>query len=176
VKWLIAVLAFVSGFVTFLVLVGIGLTLLLVQSSGERGAGAFLTLAGTVGFAAILGLLFAPDAVRRLAGAPLAIGLGILAALPVAALALAALGFAGIPWGGRTAVLDWMSFLAGLALALGAASLLLLGYRRSKESRPTRSANASGRTAGQQLRSALEHDRDIYMQPGTDEDVRVKRL
>jgi hypothetical protein len=177
VKWLIAVVAFVSGLLTFLVLAGIGLTLLLVPNSGEQGAGALLTFGSTIAFAAALILLFAPDAVRKFGGGTLAIGLGTLAALPVAMLALAALGFAGVPWGGRSASLDWGSFLAGLALALGAASLLLLAYRRSGEASGAARPRGSPRrrTAGQQLQSAMEHDRDIHMQPPHD-DVRVTRL
>ena len=131
-KRTISALAFLSSLVACLVFIGGGLFLLAVENSGERGAGAMLALFGAVAFAAAWLLVFGRDEIFERPGRPIGLAAGaILAALPVAALAFGALRFAGIPLGSPVPRLDWSVFVVGIALALGAASILLLGYLRS---------------------------------------------
>jgi hypothetical protein len=179
VKWVIAALAFLTSLVAFVVLTGGGMLLLMVDVSGERGTGALLAFAGAVAFLGAMVLIFAPPGTfRGFGGRSVAVAVGIVAALPVGALSWAALRFAGVPWGNRFPLLDWTSFAVGVLLGLGAASLLVLGYWRMREAggAGARRPPATRRTAQQQLRTALEHDRDIRMRLGHDEDVRVTRI
>jgi hypothetical protein len=176
---IVAALAFISSLVAFLVVSGTGLFLLLVESSGERGSGALLALAGALAFAAALAVLLAREDALRGPGVQAAIAAAaVLAALPVAALSWAALRFAGLPIGSRTPTLDWAVFSVGVVLALGAVSILLLGYLRLR-GRPRRRSTpreADLRAAQRQLRAAIEQDRDIRMTADEEDDIRVRRV
>jgi hypothetical protein len=134
-KRLVAGLAFLSSVAAFLVVVGGGLALLLIVNSGERGAGALLALSGSISFAAAMMLLFAGDgALARLGGRAGALIATLLAVLPPAALSLAAMRFAGFPFGGAAPFL-WSALVAGVAFALGTLSVAAVGYERMSAGR-----------------------------------------
>lgn len=147
----VAVVAFLFSLLAFLVVAGFGLMLLVVQSSGERGAGALLVVCALLALAAALMLVFArPGAfaggVRKAAAA----GAAVLAALPVAAIAWTTLRFAGLPIGSAMPLVDWPIFAAGIVLALGALSIFALGYLRMNEDDAgfSESAPGEGRETG----------------------------
>lgn len=141
---LVAGLAFIASAVAFLVVAGGGLALLLIENSGERGAGALLALSGAVCFAAAMTLLFARQrAFAGHGGRAGALTATLLGVLPPAALSIAALRFAGLPWGSPLPLFDWSAFAAGLALAVGALAVLAVGYRRMVEARRGRPARVA---------------------------------
>ncbi len=128
----VAALAFLTSLVAAAIFVGGGLFLLAVESSGERGMGALLALGGTIALASALALIFARDEIFERTGRGVGVAVAaLLAMLPVAALAFGAIRFAGLPVGSNLPLLDWMIFATGLLLALGAASILWLGYLRA---------------------------------------------
>jgi hypothetical protein len=130
-KHVISAVALLASFSAFVVFVGGGLFLLVVDASGEKATGAFFAAAGVVAFLATLALVFAKDAVFDGArGTVVAVIAALLALLPVAVLALAALRFAGLPLGTAMPLLDWSVFAAGAMLSLGALSILALGFQR----------------------------------------------
>ena len=140
VRRLVAGLAFLSSLCACVVVAGGGLVLLAVESSGERGTGALLALSGTIAFAAAMLLVFAGRGMlarmfTRSGGRALAVTAALLGALPMAALAAAAMHFSGVPLGSATPLLDWLVFALGLLLALGALSVLALGAWRFQEAR-----------------------------------------
>jgi hypothetical protein len=123
--------ALVASFAAFLVTLAIGLFLLSVEQSGERGAGALLAAGGTLSFGAALFLAFAPKGyfltpLRR----PLGIAAALVALVPVVTLAWVGLTFAGHPLQGRAPLIDWSAFGIGAGLALGAALIAVLGLWR----------------------------------------------
>lgn len=139
-KRLVAGLAFLSSVAAFLVVVGGGLALFAIESSGERGAGAAMAVSGSLAFAAAMVLIFAGEGVfsdRRSAWAIIAALLGLL---PVAALSIGALRFSGFPISGAVPAVAWPIFALGVVLALGAVSVLMVGYWRWKGPPPVRSA------------------------------------
>ena len=165
-KRLVTALAFLSSLASLIVIAGGGLTLLAIENSGERGAGALLALGGAVAFAAVLALIFAKEG---------AFGEGVLeggwrsprrslARSPSPALAFVAIRFAGLPFGSRMPLVDWT------VLAIG----ILFAARRDRDSGARPSPLAGGRRGGatsrqcvhmqqirhaqQQLRSAFEAD------------------
>jgi hypothetical protein len=177
-KRAVAALAFLASLVAFAVFVGGGLFLLLVESSGERGTGALLALGGIIAFAATLALIFARDdiidRVGRSAGASVA---AFVAVLPVAALAFGAFRFAGLPIGSSLPRLDWAVFAVGLLLGLGAASILLLGYRRAMDASNATVAHEAqphaNDPAPQKISTWAEMPR---LQFDAEEEVRVTRV
>ncbi len=146
VRQLVAALAFLSSVAAFLVIAGTGLLLLSIASSGERGTGAMLTLAGAIGFASALILIFARHgAFAGRGGRAGAVTAALLGALPAASLSVGVLRFSGLPLGGPTPLIDWSAFALGLVLALGAASILALGYWRVIELPPARTRTGAMR-------------------------------
>jgi hypothetical protein len=140
VKRLVAGLAFLSSVAAFLVVVGGGLALLIIESSGERGAGAALALSGAIAFAAAMLLIFAGEGLFSGRGSVWAIIAALLGMLPVAALSVGALRFSGFPISSAVPAVDWPVFALGVVLALGAVSVLTVGYWRWKGPSPVRSA------------------------------------
>jgi hypothetical protein len=134
----VSALALLASLAAFIVFVGGGLFLLAVESSGERGAGALLAAGGAIAFAMALMLIFARRDAFGSAWRIAAIIAALVAMLPVAALSVAALRFAGLPAGSRTPLLDWPVFGAGLLLGLGALAILLLAYLRVRARREPR--------------------------------------
>jgi hypothetical protein len=140
VKRLVAGLAFLSSVAAFLVVVGGGLALLVIESSGERGAGAALALSGSIAFAAAMLLIFAGEGVFSGRGSVWAIVAALLGVLPVAALSIGTLRFSGFPISSAVPAVDWPVFALGVVLALGAVAVLMTGYWRWKGRPPVRSA------------------------------------
>ncbi len=185
-----ATLSFLSSLVSFFVLCGGGAALLVVQNSGERATGALLAFCGAVAFASVLVLLFAPEAsFREQTWRAGAVAAAIIGAMPVGGLAAAAFRFAGFPFRSAMPSVDWSIFLAGVALALGALSILALGYRRARTA-PDREFEEDEddgdldmevihmkqiRDAQLHLRSALESAAADARDAGDDE-VRVRRV
>lgn len=132
-------LAFLTSVAAFLVVVGGGLVLLVIENSGERGAGALLALSGAIAFAAALILIFARAGAlagpRGRAGAVIAALLGVL---PVATLSLGAFRFSGVPVGSAVPLIDWTAFAVGVVFAAGAVSVAATGYWRMNEAQPAR--------------------------------------
>ncbi|MGH6925018.1 MAG: hypothetical protein ACRED5_14895 [Propylenella sp.] len=145
---LVAGLAFLSSVAAFVVIAGGGFLLLLIENSGERGAGALLALSGSIAFAAAMILIFAREgAFTGRGGRAGAVTASVLGALPSAALSAGALRFSGLPLGSDTPFIDWPAFAAGLLLALGAFSLLATGYWRTRERPPPRARSEALRPA-----------------------------
>ena len=146
-KGIVAALAFASSLLAFLVIAGTGLFLAVVEQSGARGSGLLLALGGVIAFAAALYVNFAARAGSPTRGGKAFTAAGtFLAVVPVAALSAAALIFAGLPLGSAIPVLDWTFFAIGVALALGAVAIIVLGYLRIAEgSGPARVRSKDGR-------------------------------
>ncbi len=166
-KRLVTALAFLTSLAALIVVAGGGLALLAIANSGERGTGALLALGCTIAFASVMVLIFAQEGV--FGDAPwraVAIGAGIVGAIPAAALAFVAIRFAGLPVGSRMPLVDWTVLSVGILFGLGAIAILALGHRRSQEAGlPELSENEDEtpvvhmqqiRNAQQQLRSAFE--------------------
>ena len=165
---LVAGLAFLSSLTAFFIVVGGGLVLLAVESSGERGTGALIALSGTIAFAAAMALVFAGHGVfarafSRSGARALAVTAGLLGALPAASIAAAALRFSGLPFGSASPLLDWPIFAGGVLLALGALSVLTLGYWRYKAALPVAATavQASGPTHASKGPDAAPQQQDI---------------
>jgi len=180
-KRLVTVLALLSSLASLVVIAGGGLALLAIENSGERGVGALLAFCCAVAFAAVMALLFARKGVfgEGLWRAA-AIGLAILGAIPPAALAFAAIRFAGIPLGSRMPLVDWTVLIVGILFGLGVISILALGHRRSQDGaaaneEPPLVHMQQIRHAQQQLRSAFEAD-DRSPTANQDDDIRVRRV
>ena len=175
-KRTISTLAFLSSLVSLVVVCGAGLTLVAVQNSGERATGALFAFCGAIAFIAVMFLIFAGERrFREQTWRAGALGAAIIGALPVAGLAIAAMRFAGLPVGSAIPGVDWSIFVAGLALAAGALSILALGYRRARQTTPA-GATEVIRTqqiqdAQLQLRTALRSAREAE-----DADVRVHQV
>jgi len=177
---IVIVLAFLSSFAALLVIAGGGVALYAIKNSGARGVGALMALYSILAFAAVMLLIFAragafADGMRR-AGA---IGAAVLGAIPPAALAFAAIRFAGVPLGSPMPFVDWTILMAGIFLAAGTVSILVLGHRRSQEaSGPPMIHMQQIRDAQQQLRSAFESDARSRMAATVEEDdeIRVRRV
>lgn len=188
-KRLVTALALFSSIASLIVIAGGGLALLAIRVSGERGTGALLAIGCAVAFAALLALIVGKrgtfgEGIWR-AGA---IGLAIVAAIPPATLAYAAIRFAGLPMGSRMPLVDWSVFGIGLLFGLGVISILALGHRRSQEGRAV-AKEAPGaandlppihmqqiRHAQQQLRSAFEADLRRVRLDDEDDDIRVRHV
>ena len=128
---LTAALAFGATLLAFLLLLGTGAFLAVVEESGARGAGVLLALSAAVAFGAAAFLIWAPTGYfSRPLRRPLGVVITLAAAAPPAALAAAALVFTGLPLGTRLPLMDWPLFAAGLVLALGTLCVLAVGYRR----------------------------------------------
>ena len=166
-------LAFLSSLAALLVIAGGGLALYAIRNSGERGIGALMALCSVAAFAGVMLLIFvregAFDDDMRRAGA---VGVAVFGAIPPAALAFAAIRFAGMPLGSPMPFVDWSILLAGIFFAAGAVSTLALGHQRSQETRgPPLIHMQQIRDAQQQLRSAFESDaRDRLAAAGNEED------
>ena len=188
-KRLVTALALLSSIASLIVIAGGGLALLAIQNSGERGTGALLAIGCAVAFAALLALVVAK---RGAFGGGIwkaaAIGLAVMAAIPPAVLAYAAIRFAGFPMGSRMPLVDWSVFGVGLLFGLGVVSILALGHRRSQEKRvrpEERSGTAEDlppihmqqiRHAQQQMRSAFEADRRRLRLDDDEDDIRVRHV
>jgi hypothetical protein len=125
------VCAFVSALMAFVVIGGGGIALAGLQGSGERMPGAAVAVVAGLALGCAMALVFAPRGAFR-SGARRALGItsAFVGALPAAALSCAAFIFAGVPWGSRMPIVDWAVFAAGIAFALGALSIVVLGYLR----------------------------------------------
>jgi hypothetical protein len=125
VKGMVAA-ALAASLATCLALAGTGLVLLTVPGSGARGPGAALVLAGLVSLTASLALA----GPRGLVLPPiLGAAAALAAALPVVGLAWALLSLSGLA-GGAASNLGLAMVVAAILLALGAAAILWLGFRR----------------------------------------------
>jgi MFS family permease len=202
-NWAAAILSFLASLISFLALCGGGAALLLVANSGEQATGAMLAFCGAVAFAAVMALLFAPEErFREPTWRAGAVAAAIIGAIPVGGLAAAAFRFTGLPLRSAMPLVDWPIFLLGIFLAVGAVSILALGYRRARttsaplampgeiDDMPELEAGVIHmqqiRAAQAQLRSALEqaaalsHEtRDLSL--GEDgkafrDDIRVRRV
>jgi hypothetical protein len=138
-------MAFASSLLAFLAVLAAALVMVGVQQSGVRGAGLVLLLGGLAAFAGASFLVFAPrgyfdQASHRALGA----GAAIVALVPVAAMALGALLFVGVP-ASDASRLDWAVFGIGALLALGALSIAALAFERlAKPHRASLARNAEG--------------------------------
>jgi hypothetical protein len=145
---LIAAGAIGSTVLAFVLLLAISLLLAGFEQTGARGAGLLLLACAVVAFGAFLFLARAPSgyfAARR--RRPLGVVVSFVAAAPVVALAWAALFFTGLPMGTALPMMDWPLFMLGVALALGGACVLALGYRRVSERAPRRAPAAETQRA-----------------------------
>jgi hypothetical protein len=162
-KRLIAGLALLTSVAAFLVIAGIGLAALAIESSGERLNGALLAVGGAIACAATLVLIFARKGAFSGRGGWLgALAAALIGALPVAALGVAALTFSGLPLGSAVPRLDWLMFAAGFVLLLGALSVLAHGYLRTGEARraaarPAKRPEPAARPRVKPRASALPH-------------------
>jgi hypothetical protein len=187
-KRLTTVLAFLSSLASFIAIAGGGLTLFAISVSGERGTGALLALCGFIAFAAVMALVFAREGTF---GSGIWRGVAILAAIagavPPAAIAFAAIRFAGLPFGSRMPFVDWVVLFVGILFALGVVAILALGHRRSLESGEDLEASEEEapvvhmqqiRNAQQQLRSAFEAPAPSRPNGAVfeDDDIRVRRV
>jgi hypothetical protein len=179
----ITAVAFLASLASLIVIAGGGATLLAIENSGERSAGALLALGGLIAFAAVATLAFAKTgAFASGARRALAIAAAIIGAVPVAALAFVLIRFAGLPFGSVMPMVDWTALAIGISLAVGMLAILALGHRRSQEGGvaelepPVVVHMQQIRHAQQQLRSAFEAD---ALRPGMhdeDDEVRVRRV
>jgi hypothetical protein len=114
------------------------------EQSGERVPGVLAVLAAAAMLAAAFVLLrrSGARAAERKERAVAAIA-GVAVALPLALLAAAAIAFAGSPFGSRTPAIDWAVFSAGVLFAGGAASALVLAWRRGAPPGPRRPEGAA---------------------------------
>jgi hypothetical protein len=182
-KRLVTILALLSSLASSIVIGGIGLTLLAIESSGELGAGALLALCGGVAFAAVMALVLARHGTfGEGAWRAVAIGAAILGAVPSAGLSFAAIRFAGLPFGSRIPLADWTILGIGILFGAGAVAILALGHRRSLE-RADLSEEAPVvhmqqiREAQQQLRSAFSgYEPKKPVEEHDDGDIRVRRV
>jgi hypothetical protein len=177
-KRLVTALAFLSSLAAAVVIAGGGLALLAIENSGERGVGALLAFCSAIAFAAVMALVFAKDgAFGEGVWKAVAIAAAIVGAIPAAALAFAAVRFAGLPLTSRVPLIDWTVLATGVSFGLGAVSILALGHRRSQEgSAPPTVHMQQIRDAQQQLRSALDTgDQSLTAEDG-DDDIRVRRV
>lgn len=190
---LVIVIAFLSSLVAAVVMIGGGLAMLAIESSGMRGTGALLALGGAIALAAAMVLVFAGESFLRggVRGA-IAIGIAIVGAAPPAALAYVAIRFARVPFWSPVPLLEWVALAAGLFFGVGAVAILALGHRRSEvrseakvEEEPAEAPMVHMqqiRHAQQQLRSAFEQSTQSQQrQPaaatGDDEDdIRVRHV
>lgn len=167
--------AFLSSLAALLVVTGGGLALVVIQNSGERGMGALLALGGVIAFAAVMALIFAEEGMfGEGARRAYAIGLAIIGALPVAALAFMAIRFAGMPFRSAMPLLDWSVLGAGLLLGLGVLAILAIGHRRTQESRSPLVHMQQIRNAQQQLRTVFEADNQRSIIDEATGDIRVR--
>jgi hypothetical protein len=115
---------------------------------------------------------------RGAAGAAIAAVLTLLAFAPVALLAGAAIGFAGLPWRSAIPLMDWSIIALGAALALGAAAIIAVGYSRvARQARTEREVGAGELDAvRRQLRDAFERDHPEPPRYDSDGDIRVTRV
>jgi MFS family permease len=184
-KLAVIALAFLSSALSFLVLGGVGATMLVVPSSGEQGTGALLGFCGAIAFVSVMVLVFASEArFREATWRAGAIAAAIIGAMPVAGLAAAAFRFAGLPFRSAMPSVDWSIFLGGVFFVLGALAILALGYRRARteaedeaegEGEPAIVHMQQIRNAQMQLRTALERADLAAPEIGNDE-VRVRRV
>lgn len=179
----VTALAGLASLLSLIAIAGGGATLLAIENSGERGAGALLALGGAVAFAAVMALVFAKKGAFRSGVWPaVAIAAAIIGAIPVSVLAYTLIRFAGLPFGSTIPVVDWAALGLGALLSLGVLAILALGHRRSQEggvveSEPPVVVHMQQiRHAQRQLRSAFEAD---DLRPSLDDDhdeVRVRRI
>lgn len=127
-KGLIAGLGFLVSLAAFLVVVGGGLFLFVVENSGERGAGALLALSGSIAFGAATVVAFGRGMFARRGGRSGAVICTFLGILPPAALAIIALRISGLPPESDAPLVDWSIFAVGFGFALGALALAATGY------------------------------------------------
>jgi hypothetical protein len=190
---LVVVLAFLSSLVAAVVMVGGGVSLLAIESSGMQGTGGLLALGGAIALAATMVLVFAKEGL--LSGgirSAAAIAIGIVGAAPPAVLAYVAIRFAQVPFWSPVPMLEWAALAAGLFFGVGAVAILALGHGRSEERRersveeePTEVPMVHMqqiRHAQQQLRSAFEQSRkEQQRQPASateddEDDIRVRHV
>ena len=176
----IRIAALLATVATFLLTTGIGLVLLLVPNSGERTGGVLLVLTGCLALGSTLFLLNAADrGFRGAAGIATAAVATLFAFTPPAALAGAAIFFAGLPFGSVIPLADWSILALGVLFALGACAILALGYERLARSGEPAEPVLETRdldTARRQLRDAFERDRARPLRHDHDDDIRVTRV
>jgi hypothetical protein len=172
-----AVLALIASAMTFLMLTGTGLFLLLVQNSGERLAGLLLALVGIAALVSTLALVFSDRSFgrggNRWSGALAIVG----ACVPIAVLGACALAFSRLPLGSRIPAFDWSIFTAGILLLAGAMAVVYLGLQRMARPAPPRQAALPEqiRHAQLHLRAVLDPDEGRELD-FDDEDIRVTRV
>ena len=175
----IRVVALLTTAATFLLAAGLGLVFLLVPNSGERGAGVFFVLTGCLALGSALFLLYAADrGFRGPAGIATAVVAILLAFAPPAALAGAAIFFAGLPLDSVIPLADWSVLALGVLFALGACAIVALGYGRIARRHPPEPVIESRDldAARRQLRDAFERDRAKPLRHDRDDDIRVTRV
>jgi hypothetical protein len=147
-------------------LAAVGLFLALVVQSGERGVGVVLLLVAAGMVAAMIYLVRSP---ATLGGRSkiFALAAVLVGASPLAALAIAALVFVGMPLATRTPFIDWSIVLVGLLFAVGGVCVAILGWERLRSPSP---AMATQPSPPPRLREAAERPFDW------NEDVRVTRV
>ena len=172
-------MALLTSAATFLLATGVGLVLVLVPNSGERTAGIFLLLAGCLALGSVLFLLYAADrGIRGVAGLITAVVATLFAFAPAAALAGAAIFFAGLPLDSVIPLADWSILALGVLFALGACAIAALGYGRIARRHPPEPVIETSDldAARRQLRDAFERDRAGPLRYDRDEDIRVTRV
>lgn len=176
----IRIAALLATVATFVLATSVGLVLLLVPNSGERTAGVLLVLTGCLALGSILFLLNAAGrGFRGAAGLATAAVATLFAFTPAAALAGAAIFFAGLPLDSVMPLADWSILALGVLFALGACAILALGYERlarKKESAETVVETKDLDAARRQLRDAFERDRARPLRHDHDDDIRVTRV
>lgn len=131
---MVAAFAFLSSLMAFVVIGTGGLVLAGIENSGARGSGLAIAALAAGAFACALVLVLAPSgAFRGRTRRPAGVAAAFVAALPVGALGMAAILFVGSPLGSGIPGIEWPLFAAGLLFALGAVSVVALGYLRVTE-------------------------------------------
>jgi hypothetical protein len=134
VKRAITVCAVLSSLTALVVIVGGALMLARLEHSDAGGASLAIGALAAGAFALTLVLVFAPVGTFRRSGRrPAGIVATFFAALPVGVLGTAAILFVGLPGSAAMPELVWPLRAAGIVLALGAVSVVALGYLRVTE-------------------------------------------
>jgi hypothetical protein len=134
VKRAITVCAFLSSLTALVVIAGGALMLAGLEHTDASGASLAISALATGAFALTLVLVFAPiGTFQNRRRRPAGIAATFLAAMPVGVLGIAAILFVGLPGSTAMPELVWPLRAAGIVLALGAVSVVALGYVRVTE-------------------------------------------
>lgn len=153
---LLGSIALCGGILAGLIVAGLGIFFAVFEETGIRGVGLLLALAGSFAVAAQISLVRAPSHIfAGRAGFAFLAGTTILATLPPAAIALAALMLAVNPLGSAFPAFEWLLSAIGAAFALTAVALAATGWSR---------ANAGGSKTlptSARLQQVVAIDRDL---------------